>query len=59
MTEQLLTRTDLAKLFHCSRSTILRFEKQGKLHPVRLGEHTLRYRREDVEQFLTPGCGGK
>jgi excisionase family DNA binding protein len=57
MTEQLLTRADLAKLFHCSLSTILRFEKQGKLKPVRLGEASIRYRRQDIEQFLTAGCG--
>ena len=52
MTEQLVTRKELAAAFACTVATIRRWEKQGKLKPVRLGAGTVRYKRAGVAAFL-------
>ena len=50
--ERLLTREEVAELFTCSIPTLHRFEKQGKLHPVRLSGQLVRYKASDVAAFL-------
>jgi excisionase family DNA binding protein len=52
MTEKLLSREEVAELFGLTISTIRRWERAGKLHPLRLGPITVRFRPEDVEAFL-------
>ena len=53
MTEEILvTRPELAERFKVTVRTICRWQKQGKLKPVRLGSSTVRYRLSDVEAFL-------
>jgi excisionase family DNA binding protein len=52
MTEKLVTRQELAEQFKVTVPTIRRWQKQGKLLPVRLGAGTVRYRASQVEQFL-------
>lgn len=52
MPEKLVTRPQLAEQFAVSIPTIRRWEKQGKLIPVRLGAGSVRYRLAQVEQFL-------
>lgn len=53
MTHTLITRKELADAFLCSIATIRRWERAGKLKPIRLGACTVRFNRADVEQFLT------
>ncbi len=52
MTEKFVTRKELADAFTCTVATIRRWEKLGRLKPVRLGASTVRYARTDVEKFL-------
>jgi excisionase family DNA binding protein len=52
ITEELLTRKDVAKLFQVSTLTIIRLEAAGKLSAVRLGAGTVRYRKSDIERFI-------
>jgi excisionase family DNA binding protein len=52
VTEQLMTRKDVAKLFQVSPLTIIRLETAGKLPAVKLGAGSIRYRRIDVERFI-------
>lgn len=52
MTENLVTRQELAEQFKVTVPTIRRWEKQGKLLPVRLSAGVVRYRLSQVEQFL-------
>ena len=49
---ELMTRSQVARLFQCSIPTILRWQKAGKLHAVKLGAGSIRYSRTDVEAFL-------
>jgi hypothetical protein len=37
ITDELLTRADLMKLFKVSQPTVLRLEAAGKLQPIRVG----------------------
>jgi excisionase family DNA binding protein len=56
ITEEFLTRKDVAKLFQVSTLTVIRLEAAGKLPAVRLGAGTVRYRRSDIERFIAnPG----
>lgn len=52
ITDELLTRADLMKLFKVSQPTVLRLEAAGKLQPIRIGSR-VRFKRADVEAFLT------
>jgi predicted site-specific integrase-resolvase len=52
MTSELATRKELAERFKVSITTIRRWQKQGKLLPVRLSAGVVRYRVSQVEQFL-------
>lgn len=52
ITDELLTRADLMKLFKVSQPTILRLEAAGKLTPIRIGSR-VRFKRTDVEAFLS------
>ena len=52
MTENFLTRRELAETFACSVGTIRRWEQAGKLKPIKLGAGTVRFRKADVETFL-------
>jgi excisionase family DNA binding protein len=53
ITELLLTRKQVAAIFQVSPPTIIRLENEGKLPAVRLGAGSVRYRREDVEKFIS------
>jgi excisionase family DNA binding protein len=56
ITEELLTRADLMKLFQVSQPTIIRLEASGKLQAIRLGAGSVRYRKSDIERFIAnPG----
>jgi excisionase family DNA binding protein len=58
VTEQLLTRKQIAALFQVSELTVIRLEKAGKLPAFRFGAGSVRYKRSDVlayiESCLTP-----
>ena len=49
-------KQDLAEFFQCSTRHIDRQVDAGKMpKPLRIG-HVLRWRREDIEQWLADGC---
>lgn len=52
ITNELLTRRDVANLFQCSLMTVIRLQNAGKLPPVRIGAGSVRYRREDVQAYI-------
>jgi excisionase family DNA binding protein len=49
---ELLTRRDLCELFQVSLSTVIRWERSGKLPVVRLGAGLPRYRRSEVDNLI-------
>lgn len=51
MTE-FLTRRDVAQLFQISLPTVMRWQKSGRLHPLKLGQGSVRHKRSDVEAFI-------
>jgi excisionase family DNA binding protein len=52
ITNELMTRAQVAQLFQVSSHSIIRLENAGKLPAVRLGAGSVRYRRTDVEKFI-------
>lgn len=48
----LLNRSELAALFGCSKATIRRYEREGKLRPIRLSPRVVRFKKEDVEKLV-------
>jgi excisionase family DNA binding protein len=53
VTTELLTRKQVAALFQVSTPTIIRLEDAGKLPALRLGAGSVRYKRSDVENFIS------
>ena len=53
ITDQLLTRKQVAALFQVSTLTVIRLEDAGKLPALRLGAGSVRYKRSDVEKFIS------
>lgn len=49
--ETLLTVRDVSAMLQVSRRTLQRWEKDGKLTPVRIGT-TVRYRKQDVSALV-------
>ena len=54
---QLLTKQDLTKLFNVSLATVNRILKRGEIKPVKVGLSLVRFRKEDVEAYLS-SCTG-
>lgn len=52
ITDELLTRQDVARLFKVSPLTVIRLEAAGKLPAVRIGAGSVRYRKSDVEKLI-------
>lgn len=52
-----ITRKDVARLLHCSVGTVRRLEKAGKLWPIRISSHMIRFNREDIERLLAGVTG--
>jgi excisionase family DNA binding protein len=52
ITDELLTRTDVARICKCSVLTVIRLEQSGKLEVLRLGAGSVRIRRSSLEKFL-------
>ena len=50
--KEILTRKDIMELFGISLSTVIRWEKQGILKPIKLTPRKVVYRREDIENLL-------
>jgi excisionase family DNA binding protein len=53
VTTELLTRKQVAALFQVSPLTVIRLEDAGKLPALRLGAGSVRYKRSDVEKFIS------
>ena len=52
VTDQLLTRKQIAALFQISEQTVIRLEESGKLPALRLGAGSVRYQRSTVEKLI-------
>ena len=51
---ELLTIDEVAELFHCSRKTVRRSWNAGLIpKPIRIGRRSIRWRREELEEFIT------
>jgi len=55
ITKELLSRKDIATLCSVCTQTVIRWEADGKLTPIHVGERFVRYSRADVEKFLQGG----
>jgi len=53
--EALLTVRDLMRILKCSRSTIIRLEKAGKIEAVSFTERKKLYRPEDIKKLIDMG----
>jgi excisionase family DNA binding protein len=51
--DELLTRREAATLLKVHTETIKRWQKNGRLPALVLGPTTVRYRRADIERFLS------
>ena len=58
LTEQLLSRSQLAKRFSVCTETIKRWEKRGQLNPIRFNQRVVRYRLSDVVRIEQEAEGG-
>lgn len=47
-----LTRKQVAKIFGVHPGSLKRWEKSGKLHPIRLTPRTLRYDAREIQALL-------
>jgi excisionase family DNA binding protein len=54
-TEKLLTRREAAELLRLTAWTIRRYEKQGRLHPVRLSQNAVRIRESEILAMIAAG----
>jgi hypothetical protein len=55
---ELLTRREAAELLRVNPRTLLRYEQQGLLTPIRLNSRVTRYQQKDLEQFLARASRG-
>jgi excisionase family DNA binding protein len=56
VTDELMSRRDVAQLFRCSPMTIIRMESAGTLTPVRIGK-LVRHKRADIAGFIAAHTG--
>lgn len=54
--EELLTLREVMARLKVSRSTVWRWIKEGRLHPVKLGPRSNRFRVAEVEALCTPAA---
>lgn len=47
-----LTVAEVADFLHCSRTTVYRLVRSGRLRFVRVGSRMIRFRIEDVQAYL-------
>ena len=58
MDTELITVTDLAARLNCCRRTVYNFVKSGRgPAPFRLGGKMIRWRKEDVEEWIREQVG--
>ncbi|MCD6143670.1 helix-turn-helix domain-containing protein [Thermococcus sp.] len=50
--KEILTRKEIMELFGISLSTVIRWEKQGILKPIKLSPRKIVYKKEDIERLL-------
>jgi hypothetical protein len=51
ISEQFLTRHELAQRWRCTTETIKRKDRRGDLHPVRLSKRHLLYKVSEIEKL--------
>lgn len=54
MGEELLTSPQAATLLQVTEETVRRWAEERKIRHIRLPSGQLRFRRQDVEEILTP-----
>lgn len=52
VTDELLTRKDVSRIFKVSILSVIRWEAAGRLPAIRLGAGTVRYQRSAVEKLI-------
>jgi hypothetical protein len=52
VTDELLTRKDVSRIFKVSIPSVIRWEAAGRLPAVRFGAGTVRYQRSAVEDLI-------
>jgi predicted DNA-binding transcriptional regulator AlpA len=57
-TKEFLSRNDLAAMFGVTVTTIVDWQKRGRLTPMKLANRTVRYRRSEVEAFIAAASAG-
>jgi hypothetical protein len=55
-TPETLTRKQAAKIFGVHPGSLKRWEKSGKLHPIKVTARTLRYDRREIDAILSGGA---
>lgn len=48
---RLISRRELSERWDCSVENLKRYEKRGRLKPIKLSKRFLRYRLSDIEQL--------
>ena len=51
----LLTPDEVCQRLRVARSTLVRWEREGILRPVRIGAGTIRYAPSEIESFIAKG----
>ena len=49
---ELLTISQVAKILNINKGTLYKWIKQGKIKHLRLGPKSIRFRSQDIEEFL-------
>ena len=57
--KEYMKRADVAALFDVSVFTICAWDKAGRLHPVKMTNRTVRYKRSEIEAFLAAASEGR
>jgi len=52
MTGPMLTQTEVCELFRITRKTLQNWRRQRKIGFVRFGHHSIRFRQEDIADFI-------
>jgi excisionase family DNA binding protein len=52
MTGPMLTQREVCELLRITAKTLVRLRRSRKIRYARLGPHTIRFRQEDVAEFV-------
>lgn len=49
---KLVTVEEVCEMLSVTRQTLIRWEKEGKLHPIKIGERIKRYKLSEINSLL-------